>query len=76
MSFSATVSDRPGGWGFEEGAMASMPKNIVICCDGTANEFAQDRTNVIKLSYTLQHDPSQQMSTIIPDWARWSRPAR
>ena len=23
-----------------------MPRNIVICCDGTANEFAQDRTNV------------------------------
>jgi uncharacterized protein (DUF2235 family) len=41
--------------------MASMPKNIVVCCDGTANEFAQDRTNVIKLSYTLQHASGQQI---------------
>ena len=26
-----------------------MAKNIVLCCDGTANEFARDRTNVVKL---------------------------
>jgi hypothetical protein len=26
-----------------------MPKNIVICCDGTANEFAKHNTNVVKL---------------------------
>ncbi len=38
-----------------------MPKNIVVCCDGTANEFAQDRTNVIKLSYTLQQGSGQQV---------------
>jgi uncharacterized protein (DUF2235 family) len=37
-----------------------MPKNIVLCCDGTANEFAQDRTNVIKLSYTLAHGEGLQ----------------
>jgi len=37
-----------------------MPKNIVLCCDGTANEFAQDNTNVVKLYSTLIHnDPSQ-----------------
>jgi len=41
--------------------MASMPKNIVVCCDGTANEFAQDRTNVIKLSYTLEHGSGRQI---------------
>lgn len=38
-----------------------MPKNIVVCCDGTANEFAQDRTNVVKLYYTLAHDPARQI---------------
>jgi uncharacterized protein (DUF2235 family) len=38
-----------------------MSKNIVLCCDGTANEFAQDRTNVVKLSYTLQQNPPQQI---------------
>lgn len=36
-----------------------MPKNIVLCCDGTANEFSQDRTNVVKLFYTLVQDPPQ-----------------
>src|SRR5450756_1181267 len=41
--------------------MTSTPKNIVLCCDGTANEFAQDRTNVIKLSYALQHSAGQQI---------------
>jgi hypothetical protein len=26
-----------------------MPKNIVVCCDGTANEFTRNHTNVPKL---------------------------
>lgn len=43
-----------------------MPKNIVICCDGTANEFAADRTNVVKLFFTLQHDPAQQVAYYHP----------
>ena len=30
-----------------------MAQNIVVCCDGTANEFARDRTNVVKLYFTL-----------------------
>ena len=37
-----------------------MSKNIVLCCDGTANEFAKDNTNVVKLYATLvQDDPGQ-----------------
>jgi uncharacterized protein (DUF2235 family) len=37
-----------------------MPKNVVICCDGTANEFARNHTNVVKLYSTLvQDDPGQ-----------------
>jgi uncharacterized protein (DUF2235 family) len=36
-----------------------MTKNVVLCCDGTANEFAGDRTNVVKLSFTLINDPEQ-----------------
>jgi uncharacterized protein (DUF2235 family) len=43
-----------------------MPKNIVICCDGTANEFARDRTNVVKLFFTLVHDPLQQVAYYHP----------
>jgi uncharacterized protein (DUF2235 family) len=26
-----------------------MPKNIVVCCDGTDNEVATDSTNVLRL---------------------------
>src|SRR5262249_28660476 len=26
-----------------------MPKNIVICCDGTGNEFGHESSNVVKL---------------------------
>ena len=43
-----------------------MPKNIVICCDGTANEFAEDRTNVVKLYYTLEQDPAKQVTFYHP----------
>ena len=43
-----------------------MPKNIVICCDGTANEFAKDRTNVIKLYSTLVHDTERQTTYYHP----------
>lgn len=42
-------------------------KNVVLCCDGTANEFARDRTNVIKLFYALDHgDPAQQVAFYHP----------
>src|SRR5271169_2330491 len=44
----------------------AMPKNIVICCDGTANQFAEDRTNVIKLYYTLEQDPARQIAFYHP----------
>ena len=43
-----------------------MSRNIVICCDGTANQFAQDRTNVVKLCYTLEQDPARQIAFYHP----------
>ena len=36
-----------------------MTKNIVICCDGTRNEFGAQNSNVVKLYQTLVCDPSQ-----------------
>lgn len=36
-----------------------MSKNIVICCDGTGNEFGEANSNVVKLYKTLIRDPSQ-----------------
>jgi uncharacterized protein (DUF2235 family) len=41
-------------------------KNVVLCCDGTANEFARDKTNVVKLFYSLEQDPSRQVSFYHP----------
>jgi uncharacterized protein (DUF2235 family) len=43
-----------------------MPKNIVVCCDGTANEFAQNLTNVVKLYSTLVNSPDAQVTYYHP----------
>lgn len=36
-----------------------MPKNIVICCDGTGNQFGKENSNVVKLYKTLICDSEQ-----------------
>jgi uncharacterized protein (DUF2235 family) len=43
-----------------------MPKNIVVCCDGTSNEFDAARTNVVKLYQMLVHDPKVQATYYHP----------
>lgn len=45
-----------------------MPKNIVICCDGTGNEIhAGELTNVVKLYRLLdKSDPAQQVTYYDP----------
>ncbi len=43
-----------------------MAKNVIVCCDGAANEFAQDRTNVVKLYFALAHEPSRQVAYYHP----------
>jgi uncharacterized protein (DUF2235 family) len=43
-----------------------MAKNVVVCCDGTANEFATDHTNVLKLFRVLDNDPSRQVAFYHP----------
>jgi uncharacterized protein (DUF2235 family) len=45
---------------------SDMAKNIVLCCDGTANEFAKNQTNVIKLYSTLVNDPTAQVTYYHP----------
>jgi uncharacterized protein (DUF2235 family) len=37
-----------------------MSKNLVVCCDGTANEFKRDLTSVVKLFRALVKDPARQ----------------
>jgi len=40
-----------------------MPKNIVVCCDGTGNQFGDHNSNVIKLYETLDlSDPGRQVA--------------
>ena len=43
-----------------------MPKNVVVCCDGTANQFARDNTNVVKLFSVLRQDPATQAAYYHP----------
>ena len=49
-------------------AAGPMPKNIVVCCDGTGNEFRQSRrnTNVVKLFEVLVKDPARQIAYYDP----------
>src|SRR5436305_13658872 len=35
-------------------------RNIVICCDGTANEYGPENTNVVRLAQLLDRDPNKQ----------------
>lgn len=43
-----------------------MARNIVLCCDGTANEFAQHNTNVVKLHAMLRQDAATQITYYHP----------
>jgi len=38
-----------------------MARNLVLCCDGTANHFTADRTNVLKLCFALTKDVERQL---------------
>jgi uncharacterized protein (DUF2235 family) len=37
-----------------------MPRNLVICCDGTSNRFGTNNTNVVRLSQILERDSGRQ----------------
>src|SRR6266498_3968014 len=37
-----------------------MGRNIVICCDGTNNEFGPENTSVVRLVQVLDRDPVKQ----------------
>ncbi|SIT14487.1 DUF2235 domain-containing protein [Insolitispirillum peregrinum] len=38
-----------------------MSRNIVLCCDGTSNQFSKDRTSVIKLFHALVKKEGEQL---------------
>ena len=43
-----------------------MPKNIVVCCDGTGNEFGNANSNVVKLFSVLEVHPARQVAYYDP----------
>jgi uncharacterized protein (DUF2235 family) len=47
--------------------MAPRPgKNVVICLDGTGDQFKQHNTNVVKLFRVLERDPKRQVAYYDP----------
>jgi uncharacterized protein (DUF2235 family) len=38
-----------------------MPRNLVVCCDGTDNQFGSTKTNVVRLAEVLLRDPAKQL---------------
>jgi len=45
--------------GFEE--PVSGGRNLIICCDGTNNEFGANNTNVVRIAQTLDRNPLKQL---------------
>ena len=37
-----------------------MARNLVICCDGTGNQFGSVNTSVVRIVQTIDRDPSKQ----------------
>src|SRR5208337_285653 len=52
-----------------------VPKNIVICCDGTGNEFGDHNSNVVNLFGTLIVDERQQVAYYHPGVGTMGAPA-
>ena len=50
-------------------------KKIVLCCDGTKNQFGAENTNVIKLYSALDHDSPGQMAYYHPGLGSMGSPA-
>lgn len=59
-----------------------MPKNLVLCCDGTNNEYGTKNTNVVHLFGALVQEPHVQLAYYHPGLGTmgapgaWTRTAR
>jgi hypothetical protein len=38
-----------------------MARNLIVCCDGTDNQFGTNNTNVVRLVQVLDRDPQKQL---------------
>ncbi|MGD2093322.1 MAG: DUF2235 domain-containing protein [Candidatus Aminicenantes bacterium] len=52
-----------------------MSKNIVVCCDGTGNEYNSNNTNVVKLYHIIKKDPQSQIAYYDPGVGTFSSAA-
>jgi uncharacterized protein (DUF2235 family) len=37
-----------------------MARNLILCCDGTSNQFGRENTNVVRLVQVLDRNPDVQ----------------
>ena len=44
-----------------ENAALPAPRNLIVCFDGTSNEFGRENTNVVRLVQSLVRDPQRQL---------------
>jgi uncharacterized protein (DUF2235 family) len=51
-----------------------MSKNIIICCDGTGNQFGEQNSNVVKLYRILQKEQNTQVAFYDPGVGTMSDP--
>jgi uncharacterized protein (DUF2235 family) len=54
-----SIAQPPSG----DSVQAAVPvqRNLVICCDGTSNEFGRKNTNVVRLLQCLKRDSDRQL---------------
>ncbi len=52
-----------------------MPRNLVICLDGTGNQFGNDLSNVVKLFRMLERKPEEQVAYYDPGVGTMGDPA-
>jgi uncharacterized protein (DUF2235 family) len=50
-------------------------KNIVVCCDGTGNEYGERNTSVIKLFHVIRKEPGRQVAYYDPGVGTSAAPA-
>jgi uncharacterized protein (DUF2235 family) len=57
-------------------AAEPIGRNLVICCDGTSNEFGRKNTNVVRLLQCLQRDTDRQLIYYDPGVGTLPDPSR
>jgi uncharacterized protein (DUF2235 family) len=51
-----------------------VSKNIIICCDGTGNEYGENNTNVVKMFDIIEKIPDKQIAYYDPGVGTFSAP--